>query len=237
MILHTIHFGEDNLYQRLAKVLAYSAKKNSPNTPIIIHAGPSTNQEIIENQRRGCFGHDIVNALKTKYHNEIVQNAELGEFICLMDLDMAVMSDLSEAEGDYDLGYTVRDQKARINSGIIFVRVSEKTKQWYSRWHEIVYQLLNDAGKLSKLKLIYSGINQSALGIMLQESHNLVLKEFPAKIWNLTPVHYNSFNSETKVIHMLNHASALSQPNGTQPGAKVAKAWLALEKESTSALL
>ena len=236
MVIHTVHFGDAPLHERLLKVFAFSIQKNSPSTPLKIHRiiTEPIPEEIACHKKRGFSAHDIVNTLKTKYHNEIVQNAKDGELLCLMDLDMAVFGDMFPAgEGDFDLGYTVRPERARINSGIMWVRISPKTKDWYQKWYKTVLSFFDDLKKFRPLKVQYGGINQAALGLMLAKPHDLKLKELPGVIWNCTPGSYRKFNPETKVIHLLNNAQVLHQTrNG--PGHKVAKAWLALEKESKS---
>lgn len=238
MKIHSVYFGEDDLFQKMGDVLKFSAQKNSPNTPFILHRFENFKQEWTSVQVMNTSENDKKNTLKTKYHNDIVQETENGEFICLMDLDMAILGDLSEAEGDYDLGVTVRKQKTRINSGVIFVRVSDKTKQWYQRWYNTVNMLLADPNLLRKKKKIYSAINQSGLGVLLENPHDVVVKEFEGAIWNCTPVDYRTCGPQTKVIHLLNYASALKEfrKSKSSRGAKVAKAWLNLEQEMLRSL-
>lgn len=233
MKIHSVHFGEEVLYDRLAKVLGFSAEKNSPKNPITIHK-VSIFSLIAEKEKNGVSYHEISNALKTQYHHDIVQKANDGEFLCLLDLDTLVLGDLSEAEEDFDLGYTVRKQICRINSGVIFVRISSKTKDWYRRWLENVFILLDDSKLRRKLKATYSGINQSALSLLLKQPHDLTLKEFPGEIWNCTPIHYKHFGPDTKIVHLLNKAKVLKdyRKGGNRPGDKIAEKWLELEREN-----
>jgi hypothetical protein len=148
-------------------------------------------------------------------------------------VDVIVTGDMRdvEQEGEFDLAVTVRSG-GRINSGVVFVLVSEKTKEWYRRWYELVLVLLDDPKQLRQLKSKYAGINQSALETMLLEPHDLVVKKLPCNIWNCTPICYPQFNEQTKVVHLLEQARRVFSRRGVASGPtrKVISIWNELER-------
>jgi hypothetical protein len=234
MKVHTVHFSSSPLYKRFCTVLAASIRLHSPNTPLVVHRVLDCDSEIMSKLGKGRIGHDINNALKTKYHNDIVQNTENGEMICLIDVDTIVLGDLSdiEQEGEFDLVLTVRSTLARINTGVVFVRVSERTKSWYQRWYDLVLEILQDPKRLRHLKAKYAGINQSALSVMLLKTHNLIIKHVPCEIWNCTPTCYSKFSLSTKVVHMLEQTrGAISRGHQTRGKThKIISIWNDLER-------
>lgn len=236
MKLHSVYFGSSKSYERFAQTLQYSATKNSPNTPLIIHSISEENLPF--KPARSGIGpsrHDYINTIKTIFHNQIMQQAEDGELVGMLDLDLLILGDLSAAEeGDYDLGVTTRPQKSTINSGVVFVRVSPKTKSWYQDWCDRVLALFREPQKLRRLKARYAGINQSALGLKLTEKHDLKIKEFPGVIWNCTPINYIKFSPETKVLHLLEEGRFIKRNLQNSRGKlhKVQQVWGQIEMES-----
>lgn len=205
MRIHSVLFGEGKIYKRFASVLATSMERNSPHTPFLIHSISGYDKELVAKCGRGVSGHEVINALKTKYHNDLVQNTKNGELIGLFDLDLLVLKDLSCIENEeFDLAHTVRNEVSRINSGVIFIRVSDKIKNWYQRWLENVEYLLRHNTLRKELHQKNAGINQSSLVMLLEQPHELKIKELPGLIWNCTPVDYPNFGEQTKIVHMLN---------------------------------
>jgi hypothetical protein len=122
----------------------------------------------------------------------------------MMDVDLLVLQDLSPIENlDFDLAYTTRKKRtAPVNSGVVFVRVSERTKVWYEKWYENVLNLLESRTLFSQWRRRYGGINQCGLGMLLESSHDLKLLSLPCQVWNLCYDEHNKIQSGTKIVHI-----------------------------------
>lgn len=198
MKLKSIIFGTSEVHNRCVKVLEYSAKLNTPNTELEIIQKP---------QRERLSSHDSNNFTKTIYHNEIIQDSQNGEVVGLLDCDTFILKDLSDLESmDFDIVFTHKEGKthrAPINSGVVFVRVSEKTKQFYRDWLEVASRLFRCPTELIRLKQVYMGINQSALSILLKEKADLNFLMLPTRIWNYCPINYHEPITETRIVHIV----------------------------------
>lgn len=209
MQLHTVLFDvprRKGFYRRMAKVLAFTAELHSPSTPLIVHEVNSGDEDIHATGkfRKACY---IDNGRKTKHHCDIVQEAPDGELIGLLDADMMVLGDLSEVEQlDFDLAYTVRPDGSRyaFNSGTVFVRTSERMRDFYKLWYEKALQFLSCEKLHAEWRPLYGGINQCALAWMLDNhAEGLKTQKLPCEIWNCENESWQYFSEETKVVHLV----------------------------------
>jgi hypothetical protein len=205
----SIWFGTNPMYERCARVLEHTLRVNSPLTDFEIRHVPDTNPVVRGLLRGSICGHDANNYLKTKFQMDAILDEPNGKLLCFMDTDTFVLGELSEIEefiGEpFDIAVTAKENihsAAPINSGVVFVRVSDKTKEWYTRWHEHAADLTKDTKRLRTLKRKYLGINQSSLALLMGAEHDLILKQVPCKIWNSTTATWNCWE-EAKVIHVL----------------------------------
>lgn len=214
MRLESILFGGMSSYKRMARVFAYSVEKNSPKTPLTIHHLQSDEKKYLKygNQKKHSRisnpyvkSNYVNNTMKTIGHNRIVQSIPDDEVVALMDSDMLVLHDLSSIEDMvFDLIYTTRPpgSKFPINSGVIFLRGSQRVRDWYSAWESKVREFVADRNWL-KQEHKYGGINQSALGWMLEQEHKLNIQTLPCSIWNCENESWKLFSDKTKIVHVL----------------------------------
>jgi hypothetical protein len=170
---------------------------------------------------------------------EIVNKADDGELLCLMDVDTMITGDLSEiSEYDFDIAVTDKEgkqAKAPINTGVIFVRVSPKTKKFFRDWYTFVLDYICNPTLLKKDKRVYLGINQSALSQMMKTEHDVNLLLVPCRIWNSTTITWPLYNDQTKVVHILGKLrSAIFEKKFHNSGQimKLSKLWKQYEIES-----
>lgn len=233
MQIKTVLFGESESFARMARALQRSVEKNSPRTPFEIVRPEYPVQQILQlrnNHHRTTF---IDNAHKTKYHKDIVDQAEDGQLICLVDSDILITGDFHPVTylNHFDFAYTIRkSKKGPINSGVTFVRVSEKTRAFYHTWYENVLDLLARRSLFDGWAKKYGGINQCGLGMMLEENkHFLQLMELPCSVWNLCFDQWHLFGPSVKAVHY--HGAmrkfALTSPKKNLPDtySKLAKLW------------
>lgn len=240
MRLESILFGDSKAYARMAKVFQYTAQLNSPNTPLTLHHLKCDDHKLIEIATSEFVdAHEawVDNARKTKHHCNIVQNAKNGDEICLIDCDTFILHDLSEIQNyDFDIMLTSRRGMSRypFNSGVVFVRVNEKTKEWYRQWYKNVKELMVDKKLMNKFHRAYGGINQSALGMLLRSDHYLKVKNVPCWIWNCASDVHGYFDiRKTKVVHVngqLRHVLVHNASQGSEVVMKLASIWRGYEQ-------
>lgn len=205
MQIKTVLFGDNDGFARLAKALKKSAEKNSPRTPLEIIKPEYPVEQIIQLRTSSHRSTWIDNAHKTKYHKDIVDQAEDGKLLCLIDSDMLITGDFFPITylDHFDFAYTIRNcSKGPINSGVIFVRVSEKARYFYHKWYENVLDLLASRTLFDRWSKRFGGINQCGLGMLLESNeHYLKTMELPCSIWNLGYDQWPHFGPAVKAVH------------------------------------
>lgn len=215
MRLISVAFPEINgrqagTYARMARGLVRSAAENSPRTPLEMVSADG------DYERMGSVGgpgpHDpkrpglIVNTRKMELWDDAVQAAKSGEVLGLLDCDLLVVGDLSEiALTRFDFAYTARPSGATFpfNSGVTFLRVSARTRRFFARWRAENIRLLGDRGAHEPLRRKYGGINQAALGYMLENPvRGVKVVALPCEIWNCEDSTWDRFSGLTKVLHI-----------------------------------
>lgn len=243
MRLETVLFDSVSSYGRMAKVLARTVAKHSPETPLTIHTKKGYDSELTRIACSYVWNKTsyLDNARKTKYHHDIIQEARNGDEICLIDCDTFVLRPL-DALGrmDFDIAVTTRVRtRYPVNTGVVFVRVSEQTKHWYIRWYEMVRELMRNKVLIMKTHPKYGGINQCALGLLREQTHALSIRSLDCKEWNLTSDLYHEFNPDvTRIVHIqgqLRQRIIHKSPVGNHKVVQMEKMWRSYETESSTA--
>lgn len=188
----------------MAKALAVSVAANSPQSALVLHDIDDPDGDVHLAGPRAASGY-LANARKTKHQARIVEAAADGELIGFLDADTFVLRELADvAELAFDLAITVKPAGVRypINTGVTFARVSPRVRVFYRRWYEAVIAMLQDRPLLKRWSSRFGGINQSALGYLLDE-HDLTIARLPCKEWNATRDSWPSCDSNTRVVHLL----------------------------------
>jgi len=226
----------------MLNALVSSAAENSPKTPLEVLRIADSDKDIL---RLGKCSNYLQNTRKTRHHCALVQAAEVGELLCLIDCDMLVLRDLSDAESfveGIDLAYTiVPGGLTYINTGVVFVRVSERTKSFYREWSEIALRMLKDRVLHDKWKRTYGGINQCALALRLSEPNELTTLELDGKFWNATTLNWPTALECARMVHILGKLrSGLLNRNSdslNDPLLELKKKWRRYESCNSGVLL
>lgn len=204
----TIFRNSNPLYKRMSNALEASVAANSPSTPITVEMILDTDEDLVAIGKRR-YATYVQNTRKSRHHSEIVQRSEDGELICLMDCDTLVVKDLSPAiklmEG-FDLGYTVKPRGAnyKINSGVVFVRVSERTRKFYRDWEQATIMMLSEPKQHEFYRKNYGGVNQSALAYtMANNGSDMKYLELPCQEWNACSDSWKDWQQHARIIHVL----------------------------------
>lgn len=193
----TTHFNwsDSNQFDRMLKVLIYTV--TSCGLPI---------QVISLGTMEGSRSHKLDNMWKARMLNYAVQNATNGEQLLLVDCDAIMTADPSHVfDQPFDIAITMRSRTGKINSGVVFVRVSERVKQFYEKWLEIQETMFVDAYFMGDWYKQYRGINQAAF-MWCRESgiaDDLDILELPCRVYNsCTDDHPAPKPQERYIIHM-----------------------------------
>lgn len=250
MNLHSVLFREKRRgtdYDRLAAVLKLSARENSPATPLMLHVIEDDDADL-KAKSKAVKATFVDNARKTRHHCQVVQDAQDGELIGLLDCDTMVLGDLSEiADMPFDLAYTARPEGSRypFNTGVVFVRVNDHTRRFYRLWLEKVEALLANPVLLAKQRNKYGGINQCGLAATMEDFGSIDIRVLPCRIWNCENESWKLFDVDTKVAHIVPPlrrvclTGRLSRENSRQRKPKecaIRDAWVRYDKQAKGRL-
>jgi hypothetical protein len=187
-----------NKYDKLAQVLEYSIKKNSPSADfeLIKLKAPIIKRRI----KSKSFAS---NTIKMEYWLKALK--ETDDNVIFIDCDMIVLQDLSNVfNDDYDIGYTKRTgSRLPYNGGVVFVKNTTNATEFIELWNDVNKRMYNDWNFHSPWRNKYAGMNQAAFGyIMEKEKFNAKLKQFSCAEMNACTEDWPKINKNTKIIHI-----------------------------------
>lgn len=185
----------------MAGVLAESAKAHG--VELVIHRvdGDDDDVRILGLRRKESY---IRNVRKAKHQLAIIERAELGDQLGLMDVDMMITGPVDPILAA-DLTITVRPPKSAFvfNSGVVFVRISQPIKQFFRQWYEASCKLLTDPSLHKTWRRHYGGINQAAFGMLMNHGiSEITIDELPCEIWNCEHETWKAFGPQTRLVHV-----------------------------------
>lgn len=202
----TNFFDQHNtpIFKTFANVLNFSLKKNMPNAEFIMYE--ETNVEL-PNPNRVISDSAIHNTKKLDIWRDFINKCENGENVIIIDSDMIILEDISEVfNKDFDICYTRRSNtKTPINGGILFVKVSDKTKNFFNEYVKINYKMFIDENFHKIWREKYKGMNQAAFGYLLKNysDKNLKFSNVPCEIYNACEPEWKNINTKKiKVLHL-----------------------------------
>jgi len=228
----------------MANVLRLSATENSPTTPLSITEITEPDDELKAIGPGKLNAQWLDNARKAKHHNEIIQAAEDGEVLGMLDTDTMVLGDLSEIESmDFDLAYTIRppgSSKWKLNTGVYFVRVNGNVRRFVGRWYQAVLDMLADPILHHHWKKTrgYGGIHQAALGFLLESSYYMPVKllQLPCETWNCCSKLWDKTDNP-KIVHIMGQMREWclgGRPAPTEAERRLVERWKAYDERSKS---
>ena len=199
MIIATVSFG-DPVFEQMAQVLEYSVRANCPEATFLhVQAEPHTHI-------KGIPTHCPANAHKKRFWGDVVHEHP-GQEIVLLDCDTLVLGDLSHVfqEHDFDIAYTVRPHRVRINAGVMFVRSTHPTRRFFDKWNYHLEKLLGDDERpaLHKRLRKHAGLDQAALAESLEAvDYPTKFLELPCTTYNSVDQTWHEFDETTKILHV-----------------------------------
>jgi SAM-dependent methyltransferase len=155
--------GYDNRWERMAKVLRYSASRVGLDVEIHMMDKPegmATDPKVASNHG------------KLKLWNQAVQDAT--EPIILLDADMYCQRNPAELPKIVEhVGITWRPegQEVPVNGGFVFVQPTQEAKAFFQEWVEADDLLRSNPGLHMKYRQKWAGMNQSSLGHLIETSN------------------------------------------------------------------
>ena len=235
--LESCYFGagdHGDRYVRLAQVLDYTAHQHCPDWHIDVRRlDPPEYTSAAGNQSH------VWNTQKLEHWRRRIVEAPDGAPVLLIDGDMMIARSLSDVwDLNFDIAYTIRaGTRLPYNGGVVFLRVSPKTKAFVDLWWEKNLRFLGDRVVHQPWRLKYAGINQSALGFMLEEAdHGCELLKLPCAEWNL--VQWEAYDPEvTRIVHFKSGLrrtlfNMYPSPRATPTIQELIRKWKAQEKEA-----
>jgi hypothetical protein len=204
--------GAGDQWPRLARVLEYSARQHCPAWTLDLRElGPAPGAETLEHEAYAENTHKLDHWVATA--SALPDGAE----VLLLDVDAVILRPLEDIwTRPFELAFTSKRARFPFNMGVVFLRVSDRTRQLLERWRAENARMLGDELYHRPFRLKYGGINQAAFGAML-EQHEQVAPIAPATAptlpasllplscveWNCEDATWSQFDqAATRILHV-----------------------------------
>jgi hypothetical protein len=229
--------GAGDQWPRLARVLEFSARQRCPEWQVKV-------QEIVP---KSCSMAPLTSAYaantqKLDFWARAITEARDGDCIALLDTDTMIVGSLDPIwEQPFDLGYTTRAKgfPFPINAGVVFVRVNARSRAFLRQWAEENRRMLTDHQRHQVWRKRYGGINQAALGFLLEQGDRsgVQLATLPCREWNCEDASWQDFDPAlTRIVHVksgLRRAIFHGSPLATLT--RLTRIWRGLERAALTA--
>ncbi len=197
-------------YPRLARVLDYSARVHCAGWDVqLLRTPPATCDPRDGTPLSSALGKTshVTNTQKMLVWAAVVETAPDDTPILLIDCDTFITRPLDDIWAQpFDFAYTTKpDSRFPFNSGVVFVRATDRTRQFFRRWRDENLMMLRDRDHHQAWRARYGGINQAALGRALEAgwTSDLVRLELPCQEWNCEDAHWRTFDpAVTRIVHV-----------------------------------
>jgi hypothetical protein len=148
----------------------------------------------------------VENTQKMEHWHHLVNEAPDGARLLLIDADTMILRALDDVWAlDFDVAYTTKEARFPFNSGVVFVRVSDRVRAFVSDWRDENRRMLGDREHHQVWRRQFGGINQAALGYMLArgDRHGVQLHTLPCLEWNCEDSSWERFDpAVTRIVHV-----------------------------------
>lgn len=223
MVYIIANYGENHLGFLFTSI--YSIQKNAPNSEIYVF-WQDINSEVFELSKKVFSKVHFVNTSFDIKGNKIVRISsktliwhyaanylfKLGyENACFLDSDTLLIKDISHLYSDnFDIGFSIKDNVWPLNTGVLLVKLSEKTVDFFKRWQKLTVEILTDPKLYNQANLKeypYGGSDQMSFYKMIDfnkkirifNSEDTICKGFDSNIFNQTDS--KELNDGNHIIH------------------------------------
>lgn len=221
----------NDYYRRMANVLDKTARRHCPDWMVWV--------ERLQCSRRDA-GTTAANTKKLDWWTDRVTEAQDGDEVLLIDSDCMITGPIDDVWGqDFDVAITRResDKPYPYNGGVAFLRISERTRLFMQTWAAVNRKLRDNPPELSRWRKKYGGMNQAALGAILEsgiaDPLDLKLVELPCRIWNCEDSAWKLYGPETRIVHYKSglRIAALAIGAGRPDLSGLVQMWRRLDRE------
>lgn len=167
-----------------------------------------------------------------------VRAAEDGDRMLLADSDAMILRPLDDVWAEsFDLAYTVKRGRFPFNAGVVFLRVSDRTRAFMSDWVAANARVLADERPAEFWIRQYGGVNQASLAELLMNT-GLQLAQLPCHEWNCEDTNWRRFDpAVTRIVHLKGalRTACFSPPDESVETAHLARLWRQVETSQASA--
>ena len=135
----------------------------------------------------------------------------------------------------FDVAYTVRPRLLPLNAGVVFVRVSDRVRAFMTAWRDENRRMLTDTQHHQVWRRRYGGINQAALGAVLESprTDGLAITPLPCSEWNCEDSTWRAYDPDvTRIVHLKSQLriALFHGGSGGQEVRRLVTLWRALER-------
>ena len=231
--LVSCYFGGEE-WGRLARVLEFSARRHCPGWDIEVkRLDPPERTHSLSASR-------VANTHKLDWWTAQAEAAEDGERLLLIDTDTMILGPLDDAWAEeFDFGYTVKEGTFPFNAGVIFLRISDRSRAFMRAWRDENRRMFEDPARHEPWRRRFAGMNQAALGKLLTEdaagAAGVRLGRLPCAVWNCENATWGSFRSGvTRIVHIKDglRPAALGIGANSPRFAALVRLWRSLERDA-----
>jgi hypothetical protein len=180
----------------MAHALSVSASEHNPSWRVIV--------ERIDSDSRGTFG---TNSAKLARWASFIESCADGERVLLIDADCYVRSPLHTAfAAPFDIAFTRKKEHGPLpfNAGVVVVRVSDTSKRFMRQWLALNDAFMADRNSYTPYERRFGGINQAALGALLERGgHGATIEWLAASEFN--SCHAPLWCNPGRIVHVKSH--------------------------------
>lgn len=230
-------FFGDSEWGRLARVLEFSARRHCIgwDVEVVRLKAPPPGNAISASR--------ISNTFKLDWWTEQVDAAADGTRLLLIDADTMILGPLDEVWAEaFDFGYTVKDGRYPFNAGVVFLRVSDRVREFMRAWRDENRKMFKDPAYHEPWRQQFAGMNQSALGKILTDNVavglGVTIGRLPCVTWNCENATWAGFREGvTRIVHIKDglRPAALGTGSGSVRFMPFVKMWRAIEREAARA--
>lgn len=189
-------------YRRMAQVLAYTAEIHCHGwdraidriTPATLDRHPSASDS------------HLANTQKMEAWYQAVMASPDGARVLLLDADTFITRPLDDIwDEPFDFAYTVKPSRFPHNSGVVFIRVSPRSRAFVETWRNENLRMLREEAHHQEWRRKYGGINQASLGYALETGLAAAIRILPLPCveWNCEDSSWANFDpAVTRVVHV-----------------------------------
>ena len=206
--IYTVAFGD--FYLGMLDSLVKSVRRNAPEHLLTTTWGLRPRQpESYKWVAPFLWSNDY----KMNLWDDAMQRFPDGEQVVFVDSDILILRPLDDAfDLEFDVGYTVREGTPPFNSGVIFVRVNERSRKFFREWRIANNKLIAKGADITEYVRECVGANQTAFRYVMDSIAMGDAKKwadppkmvaFPCSIWNCEQMSYKYFDrDQTRVLHV-----------------------------------